>query len=180
MNMKELILTVPNALDSETCGRIIDSFEKEALRDNKCFNSGIHYNTYNKNNKGFPFDKLLDVIKTQSLEYIKHHISTPIEGIYVMDFHLIKHDSSNTRAFSFFNQEYIVKGKMNILNFQFFLNDVDNDGEISISNAEAIAPKCGTFTLFPHEWFYAYTEYAPKEGAKYFIKGIVSIPIDNR
>ena len=63
------------------------------------------------------------------------------------------------------------KSRDRIITFIWFLNTVEEGGEIEMYTGEKIKPECGKLIFFPANWTYTYNSTMPISGDKYFISG---------
>jgi hypothetical protein len=80
-------------------------------------------------------------------------------------------NNHNDRGVDFHNK------KSRILSFMFFLNTIDNGGEVEFFGYHKIKPEKGNIIIFPSEWFFPYSENVSISNDKYIIKGWIYIDI---
>ena len=67
------------------------------------------------------------------------------------------------------------KYKYRILNYLFYLNDVEEGGETEFFSNTTVKPTCGKLLFFPSEWFYPHKGCVPLSSDKYVIAGWIYV-----
>lgn len=172
--MKEFIYEKESSLPNDLCDKIIEFYENnndidfkslyisfsekndninelkeqiiKELYENICYYKNFLKNT---NNFDLDFNKL-------SIEFFK------IQKYYI-----------NKDNFTYQNDLHydLCNNKKIILNFIWYLNDVDEGGETEFFGNYKIKPKKGKLLLFPSEWFFPHTGKIPISNDKYIITG---------
>jgi len=179
-NMEEFIY-INDSLTETICDEIIEKFDSECnckkkidipidMQNDSIFSNmkdivlneiNKHINIYyeNLNNNIFFFDKVHDT-KTIDKFVIKKYKKNDCCSMYHNDY-LIDFQNKKSR----------------ILTFIFFLNTIDEGGEIEFFGYHKIKPEKGKIIIFPSEWFFPYSEKISISDDKYVIKGWIYIDI---
>jgi len=202
--MKDFIYKKENSIDPETCNKIIELFEKYekyqypgVIGSNENSNTRVDIKTKNTIDMGILsvrhvdekweyFSKLLiNNLKSNLEEYnlsLKKIFSIDIDKIFWnSSIHslLIHKYKKNEGKFTYHNDMFLEKEnfKYRVLNYMWYLNDVDQGGETEFFGYHIIKPKQGTFIFFPSEWFFPHTGKVALSNDKYVITGWIYIDV---
>lgn len=179
--MNEFIYEKDNALSSETCQKSIEIYDK-TMNDNGEFDLLIS-TVYNSE---------LTNIKTEILTTVNNELQNYYTGlnsnIYFFDIvhnklcinkiTFIKH--SRTQKFTEQISSVVVDNKnISVLCFIYFLNTIENGGEIVICNNYKITPIEGKLVIFPSEWFFPYKYLNTPITERYLISGLLYVNREN-
>lgn len=183
--INKLIITYENVLSDKLCDNIIYNFNNNTINntinniDNENSNLSFLYIDTNSNDNWKEIDLLISNIiseyTNQYRDYLYKFIQIfPYGSLYDKGyticqykkntgFHNLKHNFS-------WNESNDSKGTT-ILSFMFFLNTIDQDGEIEFTYGTKINPKKGNLIIFPATWDTTYKENISTKYDKYIITG---------
>jgi hypothetical protein len=202
--MKEFIYENKHSLTPELCDHIIYLFNNSKehqyigrcgpgkikletkittdLEITRCVNPDFHLhsqwlevkntlvNELKKNLSQYYFD--LDPDKSIFNFDVIHNIKT------FSSFLIHKYDK-NKGKFTYHNDRYIDRktNRYRILNYLWYLNDIDEGGETEFFGCYTLKPEKGKLVLFPSEWFFPHTGKIPISDDKYVIAGWIYVNI---
>jgi hypothetical protein len=202
--MREFIYINENSLSDEICDKIVEYFESNPEKQyegalgitlsqetvieksiKRTIDFDLKENTFNPNEKNI-FHNLVKEIKWNLNEYYKK--LDPDNNIFFFDLihknisilgFLIHKYIKNEGVFSYHNDFTIDEknNKYRLMNFIWYLNDVDEGGETEFFGNYKIKPKKGKFVIFPSEIFFPHTGKVPISNDKYVISGWLYIDI---
>jgi hypothetical protein len=198
--MKEFIFEIENSLSKQECEDIINIFEKNKEKQYQGVIGSYSSTSIDKDTKLTIDMSIKDVedfesIKILLIHKVKDGINKyiynidPSFNIFFFDkiFCSITYESflihkyiKNEGYFKYhndFNIEKICenKYKYRILNYLFYLNDVDEGGETEFFGNTTVKPKCGKLLFFPSEWFFPHKGNIPISNDKYVIAGWIYV-----
>lgn len=163
------------SLSNEICDEIINLFETTSI--NKKF---IPINIDCKT------ESIWYATKNILIEELSKHLQDYCSGFFcrkktIHTIYIEKH--SNDKKINFFKNEnwkidFHIENKqkkISIINFVWFLNDVEEGGQIKIFEYKNIKPEKGKLVFFPTEWFFPYRDIQPISNDKYIITGSIYI-----
>ena len=168
------IYTKTNSISDITCKAMISTFEqaknKEKLREIESVHFGSDLFRWRT------FDSVLYKELSVCLQdYIASHkedtdifnnVNIKDNGFFIQK--LIK----NRGNVEFHNDFFTQNSTTRILTYIWFLNDIDNGGELVFwNNKEKIKPKQGTIVIFPSNWTFSYKHTHPIEQDQYIVIG---------
>jgi hypothetical protein len=200
--MKELIFEIENSLSKEECDKIIRFFEEKKERQYEGI-VGSHFKTRVDKTVKLTMDMALhscnDFQETVNLLLYKVHegLNKYIENIdpefniYFFDRiftnvtynSLLIHKYFKNQGHFYYHNDFSIdhveenrdKYKFRILNYLFYLNDVDEGGETEFFSNTTVKPTCGKLLFFPSEWFYPHKGCIPISNDKYVIAGWIYV-----
>ena len=130
-------------------------------------------------------------IKNKLIEEIQSHLAIYYQGFNDVHFFdlihknksinnfLIQKYKMNEGVFKYHNDFCVdfMNRKTRIINFIWYLNDVEEGGETEFLGYYKIKPKKGNIILFPSEWFMPHCGNCPISNDKYIITGWIYIDI---
>ena len=198
--MKELIFEIENSLSKEECENIIQFFEKninrqyegivgtnkgKGTRVDKSVKLTVDMSLHACKDCSNINDMLLYKVHEGLNKYIQH--IDPSSNIYFFDKiftnvtynSLLIHKYLKNQGFFYYHNDFSIdpvennndKFKYRILNYLFYLNDVDEGGETEFFSNTTVKPTCGKLLFFPSEWFYPHKGCIPISNDKYVIAG---------
>jgi hypothetical protein len=177
----EKFIYINNSLTEPICNEIVEKFECN------CNNKQLL-----KINFDISYDHEWSNIKNTLINEIDKHINIYYENLdnnifffnnvhhnKTMNHFVIKKFNKNTCYSNFHNDCCIDldNKKSRVLSFIFFLNTIDDGGEIDFFGYHKIKPEKGNIIIFPSEWFFPYSENVSISDDKYIIKGSIYIDI---
>ena len=198
--MKELIYENNNSLSSELCNKLIDFFENEEIKkyNGLIGLQDINNTELNKSIKNtidlslFEFLKLKDkMFNNDIIKILIDEIENSIEkynellkqhNINFLDFckNKIFIDGLSVNKYkkgegkiTYHNDFYIdfKNKKYRIINFLWYLNNVEEGGETEFFGCYKIKPEKGKLILFPSDWYFPHSGKIPVSNDKYVLTG---------
>jgi len=171
-NIVEYINVLPKIL----CDDIIDLFLEERktieIKKVKIFTNN---DTWWKIEQ-ILFNELLIKIKTYKIGLLKENTSENSEllillnnDLYTKLFDIEEYDK--TESDKFVTNYNRVNNRFNVLNYIYYLNSVENGGEIHFDNGIIIKAETGKLVLFPDNMDYKYKVKLPVSNEQYIIFG---------
>ncbi len=193
--MNEFIYEKSGSLSNETCQDIIEYFEKNThLQHNGMVSNKQNKGLYNKKIKNtkditilvkeinnahtfYPFyqtllkelvinlNKYLSNMQNLNIQISQHNIS--------IEMFLMHKYKQNEGSFSY-HTDFATSDDFNkyrLINFLWYLNDVESGGETEFFGSYNIKPEAGKLVFFPSEWFFPHSGKMPLSNDKYVIAG---------
>ena len=181
-DFSNFIYEAPCVLDENACKCLI-----------QCFEQNKHFHTSNKEKYATVLN-LNNLKQTNTSDTKIYEIITEIANIF--DIHInkyfsklitlynINHPNFSTSGINItkYNKnegDCINKAHLNIRNgkqsqfiYIFFLNNIDNGGDICFFNNKTIKAESGKLVLFPTEWFFMHKNNIPISDDKYTLSGL--------
>ena len=178
--IKQLICTYENVLSDKMCDNIINKFNN-CSNINNISNNDSNFSFYKITNKSSDFnqwkeidDVICKIIGNHSVIYMKHCKNT-IDYFTYYQFqdngYTISKYYKNSGFQNFKHDfEWNHLGAA-MISFIFFLNTIEEDGELEFINGVKITPKKGNLILYPATWDMMYKHNTSKNQDKYCITG---------
>lgn len=178
--IKKLIYTYENVLTNRMCDNIINKFNNNNVTNNTSTeDSNFSYYTINSQSSDFNQWKEIDdtickIIGKHSNLYCKHCIDT------ISQFTFTQFRDNGYTIYKYYKnigfQNYKHDFEWNdlgaaIVSFVFFLNTIEEDGELEFINGVKITPKKGNLIFYPATWDIMYKHNISKNQDKYTIVG---------
>jgi len=176
--IKKLIVTYHNVLNDELCNSIIDKFNTSSIKNvnnNNCNFSFLKIDT-TSDNFWKEIDTLIcNIIGKSSNQYLDHIVnlikifpySKFIDKGYTINLYKKKIGFQDLK----YNLTWNKSDGATIISFIFFLNTIDEDGEIEFANGIKIKPLKGDLLFFPSTWDMMYKHNISNIYDKYIITG---------
>jgi hypothetical protein len=203
--MQNYIYECPNILSEEMCRVNIEYFEDHRKKtrvdyEKKCdtlntdyFNQySIHFETLNVLMNISDQNTSIDTVKLNMIQLLYYHLETFFNNIQILDWNSnyeklsinsfdIIHLSKNSDKYTYHHNYYIDETykKKRVVSFIWFLNDVENGGELEFWGNYNIIPTKGKLVIFPAEWFVPLANKTPISCDQYFIQGHIYLDFDN-
>lgn len=178
MKLKDYVLVVDDALDKQTCTRLINLYDTTAI-DKKVRvdnNKSPNYTSFN-----FTSHRALDTslhreCELSVLNAVKKYKSVvsntewfPIK--YGFEHFRIKHyHNDDTDMFNTHVDSSSFSSSKRFLLFFWYLNDVKEGGETVLDNLGiSITPKAGRMVMFPPFWMFPHSGLKPISNSKYLL-----------
>lgn len=193
--MKDFIYEKEDSLSKELCETVINYFENNSKLQNegrlgsksgetyinakikKTIDITIDNKNLTKESEFFPIMKILEseienCLKQYSTVISSKNIDLSDKKICYKNIIIHKY-ISNEGVFEYHNDFSvdIDYNKYRLLNFLWYLNNVDIGGETEFFNNYSIKPKQGKLVIFPSEWFFFHKGNTPISNNKYVISG---------
>lgn len=205
--MKEFIYIKEKSIDDKMCDEIIELFESSeehhfpgVVGHNYGItnsNGEVDITTKNTIDLNILHEKCIcdsrwDNIAFELIQNVEKNLGeyiSKMEGINInltdyyddkcIDTLLLHKYKKNEGIFSYHNDYYIEKKqiKYRLLNYLWYLNDVDEGGETEFFGSYKIKPEKGKFLFFPSEWTFPHCGYKPISNDKYVISGWIYVNI---
>lgn len=178
--IKKLICTYENVLSDRMCDNIINKFNNYN-NINNIVNNDSNFSVYRIDSNSHDFDLWKDI----------DNVICEIVGKYTMIY--TKYCMDTIKQFSYYNfrdngytisKYYKNTGFQNfkhdfewndlgaaMVSFVFFLNTIEEDGELEFINGVKILPKKGNLIFYPATWDIMYKHNISKNFDKYTVKG---------
>tara|TARA_X000000368_G_scaffold226885_1_gene179073 strand:- start:5370 stop:5939 length:570 start_codon:yes stop_codon:yes gene_type:complete len=178
--IKKLICTYENVLSDRICDNIINKFNN-CNNINNIVNNDSNFSVYRIDSNSHDFDLWKDI----------DNVICEIVGKYTMIYS--KYCADTIEQFSYYNFQdngytiskyYKNTGFQNfkhdfewndlgatMVSFVFFLNTIEEDGELEFINGVKILPKKGNLIFYPSTWDIMYKHNISKNFDKYTVKG---------
>jgi hypothetical protein len=178
--IKKLICTYENVLTNRMCDNIINKFNN-CNNTNNTSNKDSNFSYYTINNKSSDFnqwkeidDIICKIIGEHTMLYNKYCNDTIDQFTYNQfqdNGYTIYKYYKNTGFQNFKHDfEWNHLGAA-MVSFIFFLNTIEEDGELEFINGVKITPKKGNLILYPATWDIMYKHNMSKNQDKYSIVG---------
>jgi len=177
----EKFIYINKSLTDTICDEIVEKFEcncnnKQLLKINFDITHDHEWSNI-KNTLINEIDKHINIYYENldnNIFFFNHvHLNKTINHFVIKKFKKNKCSSNfhNDFHINFYNK------KSRIISFMFFLNTIDDGGEIDFFGYHKIKPEKGNIIIFPSEWFFPYCENVSISHDKYIIKGSIYIDI---
>ena len=201
--MKDFIYQNPNSLSKEECQNIIEIFEEH--RDFH-YEGVVSQGKNGSINKNIKFTNDLEImkhfIKTENgreiISLLTNELNNNINDYYsqldpnneIFHFNIVHKNKSfytflyqkyikNFGKFTYHNDFHIDEknNKYRILNYLWYLNDVEEGGETEFFGSYKIKPEAGKMIIFPADWMFPHSGKMPISNDKHIITGWVYVDI---
>jgi len=201
--MKEFIYENLKSLELDFCDKIIELFEtmKEDQYKGVCSNGvstkinnnikntiDLHVDFINNKNINEKWSNMINILKNELIKNIAIYQSNLKSNEFFFEFihnklsietFLIHKYLKNEGKFTY-HQDFLhdqTNDKYRILNYLWYLNDVEIGGETEFFGLYKIKPQKGKLVLFPSEWFFPHTGKIPISNDKYVISGWIYVDL---
>lgn len=171
------IYEAPGVLDENTCKTLIQYFEK---------NNYLHIQDKNttilKLNQSIINDSKIDEIMNEVKNIFDMHINTYFSKLMTLyNINQPKFTTTSIDITKYYKNKGVCINQTNVsiqnnkhsqFIYIFFLNNIDNGGDICFFNNKTIKVEPGKLILFPTEWFFIYKNNIPISHDKYTLSGL--------
>uniref|UniRef100_A0A6C0HDC3 Prolyl 4-hydroxylase alpha subunit Fe(2+) 2OG dioxygenase domain-containing protein n=1 Tax=viral metagenome TaxID=1070528 RepID=A0A6C0HDC3_9ZZZZ len=187
--MHEFIYQRLNCLDDNICNEIIHLFENDPNINEFC-ELCIYLDMKPNNIWSNIKDQIISILIAQHYNYFQFLFNNQVfshfhlfEKINTNCFLVVKYKpneikqsfNTSTSTTNYFENFLIHDSKHTLFTFIFFLNDIDDGGEINFFNYYNIKPEKGKLVIFPSDWFFSHKHNVPIHTDLYIIKGFIYI-----
>lgn len=166
------IYEAPSMLDETKCKYLIQYFENNTQLYKKNANCIEINNTLIDDPKMYEFiNEITNIFDTQFKIYFSN-----LSNLY--NIHQHKFVTSQICVEKQIKERQIIsknKIQRSSMGYMFFLNDIENGGEICFLNNKPIKAESGKLLFFPIEWFFTFKENIPMSNDKYILHGTFSL-----
>ena len=179
MNIQDYILIIDDALEIETCNRLINLFDSDQVspykeryeRDNR---PNFTQFNFTKNRSLDPeLHRLCEISTIKAIDTYRLNVpdSEWLPDKYGYEQYRIKHyDHTKQDMFATHVDCADLASSKRFLIFYWYLNDVDEGGETLFDNLNyEVKPKAGRLVMFPPYWMYPHTGRRPISNSKYLL-----------
>jgi hypothetical protein len=170
------IIEYNNILPELLCNDIIDLFIEETEDENKTiFNIPKNNDEWKKIEK-ILYKELLIKIKTFKNHLLMNNTNENNnllillnKQLFTKHFTILKYDMKE--GVEFIKNYQRTNNRFNVMTYVFFLNSIENGGEIYFSNGNIVKSETGKLLLFPDDMEYEYKCKSPISNDQYIISG---------
>ena len=199
--MIEFIYEKKESLSPETCKEIITLFERKTDQQfigrvgsgKKINRTSINKNVKNtldinivKNDKDW--EKYVEILSSEINNNLSEYFTkldptntifhfNKIFGKITYSSYLMHKYFKDEGVFNYHNDFSIDYSEYRILNYLWYLNEVEEGGETEFFGHHIVKPECGKLIFFPSEWFFPHKGNIPRSNDKYVIAGWLYIKI---
>jgi len=174
--INKLIITYENVLSDKLCDDIINKFNNNTINNihnETCNLSFLHIDT-NSNDNWKEIDLLISSIISK---YTNQYRDNMYKLIQIFPFTMLSDKGyticqyKKNTGFHNLKHDLMWNESVTISSFMFFLNTIDEDGEIEFTHGSKINPKKGNLIFFPATWDNTYKHNISTKYDKYIITG---------
>jgi hypothetical protein len=179
MNIQDYILIVDDALEIETCNRLIElydsqiTFEYKERYDREKKPNFTQFNFTKYKNLDPELHRLCEISTIKAIDTYKENVPDAyfFPENYGYEQYRIKHyDHSKQDMFDTHVDCLDIASSKRFLIFYWYLNDVEEGGETLFDNLNyEVKPKAGRLVMFPPYWMYPHTGKTPISNSKYLL-----------
>ena len=176
--MNEFIYENDSSIESFVCNKIIDFFEKNEKKTLRRQSVLI----VEFSDKYTAIQHCLSYLNTELTKNIqeymvilhnKHIVFSKMDAFSIKNVTIRKFNANKGFLYDDNNSSVSIMRKKKIITFLWFLTDVEEGGELQISDHYTIKPKKGKMVLFPSEGLFAYRLEIPQSQDSYVLIGCV-------
>ena len=179
MNIQDYILIINDALDKDTCSRLIklfdsqetDQFKERYDRDSRPNFTQLNFTKVKHLDP--ELHKLCEINTLRAIDTYKEHVPEAewFPEKYGYEQYRIKHyDHLKKDVFDTHVDNINIASSKRFLIFYWYLNDVDEGGETRFDNLNyEVKPQAGRLVMFPPYWMYPHAGKVPISNSKYLL-----------